>query len=90
MIISDGAFLDTTTINAPRVESGNPVAYRLRRRNGELALQGAFQWREGFYRYGLKWRDIAIVELDDDQPTSENVNGTTERRLLLGDKVERW
>lgn len=73
LIVSDGALLGTVRISAARVGSNDPVAYRLGRRNGELVLQGAFKWTQGLHEYGMEWRDIPIVELDDDQPTSENV-----------------
>ena len=47
-----------TGIAAPaRVEGGTASAYRLMRRNGELLLQGAYQWQQGSDG-GITWRDI--------------------------------
>lgn len=73
-IIHDSALSGTMPIGTPpRVEAAFPVDYRLGRRNGELVLQGAYQWMEGFQNNGIEWRDIPIVELDGTQPTNEKV-----------------
>lgn len=49
----------TCAFAAPtRIEYDIPSAYRLARKpDGELVLQGAYQWQEGF-NYGHEWRDI--------------------------------
>ncbi len=47
-----------------RLEYGTPAGYRLGRRNGELVLQAAYQWRQGS-DIGHEWRDIPIVDLDE-------------------------
>lgn len=44
------------------IESSTPVQYRLARRNGELILQGAYQWHDG-RGGGLDWRDEKTVDL---------------------------
>lgn len=54
-------------VSSGTVENNNPVAYRLARRNGELILQGAYQWQQGSMG-GHEWRDIPIVELDEPEP----------------------
>ena len=46
-----------------RVESGVPVQYRLARSNGNLILQGCYQWRQGS-DCGHEWRNIPIFDLD--------------------------
>lgn len=51
------------SFGAARVEDTMAKAYRLGRRNGELVLQGCFQWTQGL-DYGHEWRDIPIVDLD--------------------------
>ena len=49
-----------------RFESINPSGYRLvRKRNGEMVLQGAFHWQQGFSTSGFEWRDIPTVDVDD-------------------------
>lgn len=54
-------------VTPARVESNDPTAYRLARRNGELILQGAYRWQQGSMG-GFEWRDIPIVELDEPEP----------------------
>lgn len=58
----------TTAIIAPaRTESTAPNAYRLAKKaNGELMLQGAYMWQEGWSNYGHEWRDIPTVELPEE------------------------
>lgn len=51
------------SLTAARVEDTMAKAYRLGRRNGELVLQGCFQWTQGS-DYGHEWRDIPIVDLN--------------------------
>jgi len=46
-----------------KVEDTMAKAYRLARRNGELVLQGCFQWTCGL-DYGHECRDIPIVDFD--------------------------
>ena len=47
------------TSKAVRTESNTPIAYRLmKKRDGTLVLQGAYQWFEGFSMSGIEWRDI--------------------------------
>jgi len=48
---------------ASRVESLTPTAYRLVKRNGELLLQGAYQWTQGV-NGGVEWRDIPTIEVE--------------------------
>ena len=43
-----------------RIENITPVAYRLRKKNGELVLQGAYFWQQG-KDCGHDWRDIPTV-----------------------------
>lgn len=38
--------------------------YRLVRRNGELNLQTAIRWVQGF-ESDIEWRDVPTVELDE-------------------------
>ena len=71
VIISQTDHLGDMRFAPPRVEKG-PIGYRLGRRNGELTLQGAYQWAQGL-EGGVEWRDVPTVELDDEQPRSENV-----------------
>lgn len=41
-----------------RIESGSPVGYRLARKpDGDIVLQGAFQWSQGCDG-GIEWREI--------------------------------
>lgn len=58
---------------AARVESGTPIGYRLARKSdGEIVLQGAFEWSEGCSR-GFEWREIPTIILEsplDKQPFS--------------------
>lgn len=56
------------SISDTRVEDTLAKAYRLGRRNGELVLQGCFQWTQGS-DYGHEWRDIPIVDLDTAETT---------------------
>lgn len=52
-------------ISEHRLERTMPDHYRLARKpNGELVLQGAYEWQQG-YRGGYTWRDIPTVELTD-------------------------
>lgn len=53
-------------IVAARIEERAPRAYRLGRRSGELVLQGAFFWSQGWNEGGHEWRDIPTVDLDDE------------------------
>lgn len=54
----------TMRVTAARVESGTPASYRLARKpDGELILQGAFQWSEGCNN-GIEWRDIPTLILE--------------------------
>lgn len=62
-------------IVAARIEERAPRAYRLGRRNGELVLQGAFFWSQGWNEGGHEWRDIPIVDLDDDEPERAAAQG---------------
>ena len=55
--------IKSSTISAARVEDGVAKAYRLARRNGELVLQGRFQWTCG-WECGHEWRDIPVVDLE--------------------------
>lgn len=59
-----GNIYQHATVAAARVEEGSPRAYRLGKRGGELVLQGAFFWHQGFDKGGHEWRDIPIVDLD--------------------------
>ena len=53
---------DKVLAGAARVENQTPAAYRLARKpDGELVLQGAYQWQQG-RDYGHTWRDIETVE----------------------------
>ena len=58
-----GPFTMATT--APRrTEKATPDAYRLAKKSdGELVLQGAYMWQEGWTNYGHEWRDIPTVDL---------------------------
>jgi hypothetical protein len=48
-----------------RMESSTPAAYRLAKKpNGEVVLQGAYQWTDGKMG-GFTWRDIPTVELTE-------------------------
>lgn len=58
--------IKSTQLVAVRIEEQTPRAYRLGRRNGELVLQGAFFWSQGWEKGGHEWRDIPIVGLDDE------------------------
>ena len=52
-------------VSAGRVESGNPMAYRLYKDPwGNLHLQGCYQWSEGI-RGGFEWRTIETVTNPD-------------------------
>lgn len=55
--------ISTLPSSAWRTEEGTPRAYRLGKRHGELVLQGAYFWTQGF-EGGHEWRDIPIVDLD--------------------------
>jgi hypothetical protein len=47
------------TIAPCRARSNSPVAYRLmKKKTGELVLQGAFQWTEGLNKSGIDWEDL--------------------------------
>ncbi len=55
--------ISASHFTAARVESGTPSAYRLARKpNGDLVLQGAYVWQEGFTKSGHEWRDVPTVE----------------------------
>jgi len=75
------------TIAPARVESGDPVAYRLARRNGELILQGAYHWQQGSSG-GHEWRDIPIVELDEPKLEPEQEGAPPPDRIRTGDVWE--
>lgn len=50
------------TTCAARIESSTPYAYRLKRAvNGELVLQGCFEWWQA-HTHGFEWRDIPTIE----------------------------
>lgn len=52
------------TISAAKITSGKADAYRLAiKHDGELVLQGAFQWSHGT-EGGFDWKDIPTVHLD--------------------------
>lgn len=52
-----------STVSA-RIENGTPTGYRLARKpDGELILQGAFQWSEGC-NDGVEWREIPTLILE--------------------------
>lgn len=56
--------LRVNTIEAARVESTIPSAYRLaKHKSGELVLQGCYTWQKGFAESGYEWRDIPTFEL---------------------------
>lgn len=39
--------------------STSPVEYRLiKKKTGELVLQGAFRWQEGWNKSGINWEDL--------------------------------
>lgn len=63
-----GTDFTMSTITAARVESSVPVQYRLARRNGNLILQGCYQWQQGFDSSGFEWRDIPTLDLDQTVP----------------------
>jgi len=48
-----------------RIGSNSPCQFRLARRNGELVLQAGYQWHEG-NAFGVEWKDIPIVDLDEE------------------------
>lgn len=49
-------------MTAYRTESCTPSAYRLcKKKNGDLVLQGSFQWWEGALQ-GHDWKDIPTIE----------------------------
>ena len=55
--------LSPCVISAARIEDSVAKTYRLARRNGELVLQGCFQWKQGNV-YGHEWHDIPVVDLE--------------------------
>ncbi len=58
----------TKVIWENRIEHIFPNNYRLVKKNGELILQGAFQFVETLGDYcnsGFTWRDIPTVDLDE-------------------------
>ena len=63
-IIETGAgVIEVFSSETLRTESMSPVGYRLARKpNGEVVLQGAYEWGQGSYG-GYEWRDIETVEL---------------------------
>ena len=55
--IPDGVVF--ATITAAKVEEPAPRHYRLMKKmSGELVLQGAFYWHQGWGKAGFEWRDI--------------------------------
>ena len=60
------------TISAPLIESGTPIAYRLlRKRTGEVVLQGCYAWQRGWSEGGTTWRDIPTeIEVPDNASLS--------------------
>lgn len=59
-------YFESAQLVLARIEDQVPRAYRLGRRHGELVLQGAFFWSQGWDKGGHEWRDIPIVDLDDE------------------------
>ena len=57
---------NTVRLAAARVESNIPFQYRLARSNGNLILQGCYQWQQGS-ACGHEWRDIPIFDLDQQE-----------------------
>jgi hypothetical protein len=62
-MIDNKGIINLSTVSPVRVEDNVAKAYRLARRNGELVLQGCFQWTQG-RDYGHEWRDVPTVELE--------------------------
>lgn len=59
--VAGGNFFTITPI---RTESTHPVASHLARKpDGELILQGAYQWQEGWDKSEIEWRDIPTEQL---------------------------
>ena len=54
---------DQSSINSTYIVDYGASSYRLVRRNGELTLQGYFQWTRGS-EGGFTWKDIPTVDLD--------------------------
>lgn len=55
--IPDG--IKFATITAAKTEELAPRHYRLmKKKSGELVLQGAFYWHQGWDKAGFEWRDI--------------------------------
>ena len=58
-IYSLGYGVISTVAPLCRARSNSPVAYRLmKKKTGELVLQGAFQWTEGLTKSGIDWEDL--------------------------------
>ena len=55
-------------ITAPlRTQASLPSMYRLAKLpNGEMVLQGSYQWFESENNYGFEWKEIPTVNLDED------------------------
>ena len=54
------------TVKPIRSESNTPCTFRYARYpSGELRAQGGYVWQEG-WQGGITWRDLPIVDVDDD------------------------
>ena len=52
----------TSTITAPKVVDTKPSQYRLmKKKSGELVLQGAYMWQQGLDKSGFDWKDLETV-----------------------------
>lgn len=56
----------TSNISTARTISLTPHEYRLGKKpDGTLVLQGAYIWNEGLTCYGVEWRDIPTIEIEE-------------------------
>lgn len=54
--------LEVAKLDVPTVWASTPTNFRLARKpDGELILQGEYQWHHGFNEYGSEWRDLETV-----------------------------
>lgn len=63
MLVKQDSTLYTYPVHEEsRIEQSIPHQYRLcQKHDGNLVLQGAFQWSQGFLG-GIEWRDLPTVK----------------------------
>ena len=62
IVAVENSDLYVSTVSAAKVVSTIPSKYRLmKKKSGELVLQAAYMWQQGWDKSGFDWEDLETV-----------------------------